>query len=153
MNNIFFVSDTHFNHELIANKFNLSIINYNNFIINEWNKVVDKKDVVYHIGDFSCNKKPFSILELKNKLNGNINLIKGNHDKYNYNSFGFEKDYYELNIENKHIILFHYPIENWNRKHYGSIHLHGHTHIFENKLKNRFYVGYILKTLNDIINN
>ena len=147
---IYFISDTHFNHKLMADKMNLSVINYNDYLIEEWNKRVSQNDTIYHLGDFAVGQKPYSIKYLSKILNGSICLIKGNHDKYSY-PFNFCKDYYELNIEEKHIILFHYPIESWNRKHYGSLHFHGHTHIFENKIKNRYSIRNIPKKIEEII--
>jgi calcineurin-like phosphoesterase family protein len=57
------------------------------------------------------------------RLNGNITLIKGNHDK-NVNSIPYK----ELFIDNTMIVLFHYPIEEWNGWYNNSIHLHCHTH-------------------------
>jgi calcineurin-like phosphoesterase family protein len=33
-----------------------------------------------------------------------------------------------INLEGEHIVLSHYPIGEWDRKHYGSWCLHGHSH-------------------------
>ena len=69
------------------------------------------------------------------------NFIIGNHDKENqlksacastrHNVLGI---YHEKKLVGTTFVMFHYPIENWNKKHYGSIHLHGHIHNGRNKL-------------------
>jgi hypothetical protein len=35
--------------------------------------------------------------------------------------------------------MFHYPIEEWDGRYHGSIHLHGHSHGKARKMKNRFF--------------
>ena len=37
-------------------------------------------------------------------------------------------DYLELTIKGAHVVLMHYPIAEFHRKHYGSFHIHGHSH-------------------------
>ena len=73
----------------------------------------------------------------KQRLNGRIILIKGNHDKQkdiNKYSDLLEGvyDYKEINYEYKdfhyHIVMSHYPFGSWNRSFHGSIMLHGHSH-------------------------
>lgn len=36
--------------------------------------------------------------------------------------------YLEIKINGKYVILFHYPLESWNKRNKGSYMLHGHTH-------------------------
>ena len=79
---IFFTSDTHFCHKNIIRYCNRPFENTNKMdkqLINLWNSVVKKDDIVYHLGDFSFHNATTSkkILE---QLNGHKFLIKGNHD-------------------------------------------------------------------------
>ena len=106
----------------------------NEALIHNWNKKITNRDKVYHLGDFSFGDEQQTI-KIIERLNGQINLIKGNHDsiakKRNViNKLGFVKDYYELKEKQvgHRIIMFHYPIMSWNAKHHGSIHLYGHVH-------------------------
>ncbi|BBP46438.1 hypothetical protein THMIRHAS_18110 [Thiosulfatimonas sediminis] len=80
------VSDTHFGHEAIltyeptraaamqADGFS----NQNEWMIHQWNRLVDKTDLVLHLGDFAFKGK--SVIE---QLNGCIVLLIGNHDVKN----------------------------------------------------------------------
>ena len=94
---IYFTADTHFYHENIIKycdrKFD-TVEEMNQTIITRWNDRVSKNDTVYHLGDFVChyipgikNRKEFIPIlrkktkELIDKLNGNIILIAGNHDR------------------------------------------------------------------------
>jgi calcineurin-like phosphoesterase family protein len=55
----------------------------NETLIKNWNDIVNKDDVVYHLGDF-CFKGTRGIAkELEDSLNGTIVHIKGNHDSNN----------------------------------------------------------------------
>ena len=38
------------------------------------------------------------------------------------------KDYYELEYESNFFVLFHYPLEEWNKFYRGAYQLHGHQH-------------------------
>lgn len=135
MKNTFFTSDTHFSHNLVARlRGFVSIEEMNDVLIDNWNSVVNKGDDVYHMGDFSFTKNT-EIPSFVNKLNGNIYLIRGNHDNFglsDHNSRGFSwvKDYYELHLKDikQRFVLFHYPIRSWHWNYKGVIHLYGHTH-------------------------
>lgn len=50
--------------------------------------------------------------------------------KKNFHSYIFEwvKDYYELEYESNFFVLFHYPLEEWNKFYRGAYQLHGHQH-------------------------
>ena len=50
----YFIADTHFNHENIIKYCNRPFQNskeMNEYIVNKWNSVVTKNDIVYHLGD------------------------------------------------------------------------------------------------------
>ena len=114
--NIFFTSDTHFWHDNIIKFCNRpfnSIEEMNDTIIENWNRVVDKNDIVFHLGDFCfCGVDKFK--ELVEKLNGRIYLILGNHDWKRINNWytsKFEGVYQQLaiKINGKKIYLNHFP--------------------------------------------
>ena len=91
MPNIWFISDTHFNHANIL-KFKdaddsyfrgdrfTSVDHMNDVMIDNWNSCVQPNDKIYHLGDvhFGADKDCDTILS---KLNGHKRLIVGNHDK------------------------------------------------------------------------
>jgi calcineurin-like phosphoesterase family protein len=137
---IFFTSDLHFGHRLMVKerKF-VSVDEMNEHIIEEWNKVVSDNDVVYLLGDVAF-MNPKQVLELLNRLKGTIHLIKGNHDSDDlikkikprfasidvYKKIKVDECYVQKPIQD--IIMFHYPIAIWDKSHWGSFHLHGHSH-------------------------
>lgn len=145
MKKIYFTSDTHFGHENVI-KFNnrpfKNVEQMDSMLIRNWNSVVDYDADVYHLGDFSLTT-PERTLRILEQLNGNIHLIKGNHEKsvlsksFVRDRFAWIKDYYELKVEDpdargKHgeqsIVLLHYAMKVWNKSHFGSWHLYGHSH-------------------------
>ena len=70
----YIISDIKLNDFLVANSMNMDIDNYNNFIINKWNKKITKEDIVFVFGVFAVGK----IAKLKvliPKFNGNIYLL------------------------------------------------------------------------------
>ena len=85
----------------------------NDTIIDNWNRVVGKNDIVFHLGDFCfCGADKFK--ELIEKLNGRIYLILGNHDWKtikNWHASKFEGVYQQLSIKvnGKKIYLNHFP--------------------------------------------
>lgn len=48
-------------------------------LIAKWNSVVTPTDFVIHVGDF-CDSGVVDLMEYRKRLNGNIVLVKGNHD-------------------------------------------------------------------------
>jgi len=134
---IYFTADTHFCHVGIIKQCNRPFLDaktMNNKMIHSWNSVVNKNDEIYILGDFMYKGTTRDANEILSRLNGKKYLIKGNHEKYledqsfNCKVFEWIKDYYVLNTEGLKIILFHYPILQWDTSHHGSIHLYGHVH-------------------------
>lgn len=102
-------------------------------LISNWNSVVTKGDHVYHVGDFCWGKTP-EWIEILKHLNGNIHIIKGNHDVGN--SKELKKyivdysDYKEIKDGDFTVILCHYPILFY-KKDYdaNTVMICGHLHI------------------------
>lgn len=135
-NNIFFTSDTHFNHAKCCELFRkgrfASVDEMNETLIARWNERVTKGDRVYHLGDFALGR-PEAAAEILKRLNGQIFLIRGNHDKVAEHRlckdrFIWIKDYFGLKVGEQKIYLCHYAFRTWNCMHHGSWHLHGHSH-------------------------
>lgn len=100
----------------------------NQTLIDNWNSRVKPDDIVYHLGDFCWRGSQTK--EILSQLKGKVTLITGNHDKKEVQKAGFQEvtSYKVIKPGGSYIALFHYPIQYWDRKHYGSIHLHGHSH-------------------------
>jgi calcineurin-like phosphoesterase family protein len=98
----------------------------NEAIIQNWNYAVKPNDTVYHLGDFTFSGRHSY---LRGRLNGDIHLILGNHDKrFDKRLFGSVTPYKEIYLDDILICMMHYPMRSWNKKHYGAYHLHGHCH-------------------------
>ena len=133
----FYTSDLHLDHTNIIKYENRpfnSIDEMNETIIRNWNKRVKPGDEVYILGDFCFDKDGSRTNQFLKRLNGRKYLVKGNHDHFikakNFDKSLFEwiKDYAVIKDENDVVVLFHYPIAVWDRKHHNSIHLYGHIH-------------------------
>lgn len=128
---IYVTSDIHFGHEKIiqySNRPFKTTEEMDNHIIQQWNNTVTDQDIIYHLGDFCFNNKWQYYID---RLNGNKHFILGNHDYQDMKALtgvNWYGDYKELKQDGHHFILCHYPFKVWNKKHYGSINLHGHTH-------------------------
>lgn len=133
----FYTSDLHFYHKNVIQYENRpfdSVESMNAAMIANWNKKVGKNDEVYILGDFGfCSGEQAN--ELLRSLNGRKYLILGNHDSYflrdkafDRNLFQWIKPYDSVRDHNDRVVLFHYPIAVWDRKHHGSLHLYGHVH-------------------------
>lgn len=145
---IFFTADLHFGHANIIKYCNRPFEcahDMNMALIDNWNNVVQDSDSVYVLGDFSFRKPAFFAEQLKGKKY----LVLGNHDRrkeaksaVEQGFFEWAEDYFELKTPNNPlIVLSHYAKRVWNRSHYGSIHLYGHSHGTLPPYKNSFDVG------------
>lgn len=136
---ILFCSDTHFHHKNVirySSRPFSSVEEMNEALINNWNKVVNPGDTVYHLGDFAL----CSLTQLEKilaRLNGEIHIITGNHDKVILqnqagliatNRLKSVQQYLEFKYNNYHIVLFHYGCRVWHWSYRGSILLYGHSH-------------------------
>ena len=131
---IFFTSDLHLGHEnaiAFTNRPFASLEEMNQTLIGNINDTVQRDDELWILGDFAYKIDKESVRELRGRIScKHVHLVYGNHDKdYSQDPiFQSVQHYKELKTEYGRIILFHYPILEWNAAHYGSIPLHGHIH-------------------------
>lgn len=141
MSKVFFTGDLHFGHE------NVLVFDHRPFetvegmdaeLIRRWNHKVGKGDQVYVLGDFIWKTRNDDAPSLIKSLNGQIILIKGNHDRFLHNAKAKEalagiKDYDHICVTledgtKKRVILSHYFIPMYNGHRHQAIHLHAHSH-------------------------
>lgn len=138
---IFFTSDTHFGHSKIIDYCKRpfsSIEEHDKALIQNWNNTVGQDDTVFHLGDFAYGNSQF-IANIIKQLNGNIILIKGNHDLKNinpalYNIFSDVVYQARILIGKQTVYLNHFPFLCFDHgdinlyKDNYSIQLFGHVH-------------------------
>lgn len=138
---IFFTSDTHFGHSKIIDYCKRpfsSIEEHDRALIQNWNNVVGQDDTVFHLGDFAYGNSQF-ITNIIKQLNGNIILVKGNHDLRNinpalYNIFSDVVYQARILIDKQTVYLNHFPFLCFDHgdinlyKDNYSIQLFGHVH-------------------------
>ena len=75
-------SDTHFGHDrefLYKPRGCQGIAEHDEKIIKNWNSIIQKEDIVYLLGDVILNDNDYG-MKCLSQLNGNIKIIRGNHD-------------------------------------------------------------------------
>ena len=107
---------------------------HDQWLVDLHNKQVTSSDLVYILGDLSFGKYEHT-KEILQAMQGQKIAIKGNHDNEQHlNKLAKEgiiqgwKLYDEITIQETKACLFHFPILVWNKQHYGSWHLFGHSH-------------------------
>ena len=133
---IFFTADAHFGHANIIKHCNrpfASVEEMDETLIANWNAKVGRQDSVYILGDliFKAAKEPEEYLK---RLNGNKYLIKGNHDNSWVSKVDLEKFFAAVwqmgytKDSGVEMVMCHYPMTDWPKKHHGTYMIHGHIH-------------------------
>lgn len=135
MQKVLFTSDLHIGHRRIVEYTNRGIETtqetHNEWILDLYNRQVDKNTIVYNLGDFIFNCRKIDVFKkFTDGLNGQKILIRGNHDDRDvYQKSGFQ--WYDLkgfSIEGQYIVMCHYAMRVWDKYHHGSWQLYGHSH-------------------------
>ena len=147
MAKVFFTSDLHFGHENVIRFDNRpfeTVEEMDAELIRRWNAKVGKGDLVYVLGDMIWKTRNSDAETLIRSLNGQIILIKGNHDRFLHNAkaknaLAGVKDYDDIcvNLEDgtdRRVVLCHYYIPLYNGHRWQAVHLHGHSHNSEEYL-------------------
>lgn len=133
-------SDLHFGHKNIMNfcpitraRFHGDSARMTAGMIKEWNDLISPDDTTYILGDVAF-MSGYEASKIINSLNGTKILIEGNHDRKTLqdlhfrNAFSEVHKYLDITYDGHKIVMFHYPIAEWDQMHRGSIHFHGHLH-------------------------
>ena len=153
LNHTFVTSDHHFGSWKKTSYFRVFTKEQEDEAVKKWNSIVKDNDVVLYVGDFhDCTVR--ELIDYKRMLNGNIILIKGNHDVLPVDLYkGLFKDVVE-ELQVQDIWLRHVPYDD------GRKQIYGHLHRGESKdpfmLKNGFcacasFHDGMLLLLNDIL--
>jgi calcineurin-like phosphoesterase family protein len=99
-------------------------------IIEQWNATVGFSDDVYILGDVSFAKTPTETANMLTQMNGRLHLIRGNHDHGTdkLDRWEWVRSYTDIRVDGVDVVMFHFPIWEWDKMHRGSYHLFGHVH-------------------------
>jgi calcineurin-like phosphoesterase family protein len=157
--NLFFTSDTHYNHSNICRATTRwtdadnvtrdfkSLDHMNDTIVNNINEIVGENDILIHLGDWS-----FGGFEMVEEFRSriickNVHLVLGNHDHHIERNkddirrlFTSVNHYINLDIRRPStvkkgeidkfkFVLMHFPIASWDGMNDNVMHLHGHVHL------------------------
>lgn len=136
----FFSSDWHLFHKGVTEKCGRpweDEYNVAHIVASQRKRATSSKDITYHLGDFAFSGDYGLVRQVAMAFRGRLMLIPGNHDKQgmlqkladeSHGKIVLLPSYVEIKLRRKLICMLHFPMEVWNRSHYGSFHLHGHCH-------------------------
>ena len=163
MTAVFYTSDTHFGHAMVAGLRGFeSADEHDEAIIARWNSAVAPGDIVWHLGDVSLQPHA-RFRPLAERLNGTIHLVAGNHDRvfpghrdaHKHQrewlaTFASVQAYARRRIDGREVLLSHFPYEGdhgeerftqYRLRDEGVWLLHGHTHGKEKVSGRQIHVG------------
>ena len=154
-----FTADTHFGHANIIRYSRRpfdSVQAMDAALTANWNRVVRPSDAIYHLGDFTL-AGPETAAGYFGRLNGRIAVVPGGHDRRWLKQMEYHsKSGAPVEIlpplvtlklpvpgldQAQLVVLCHYAMRVWDRSHYGSWHLFGHSHGNLPPWKNSLDVG------------
>lgn len=129
--NIFVISDTHFGHQNMV-RYHGRPKQFDRLLIDNWNQIVGKQDLVFHLGDVAVSRT-LDLASVVKRLNGRKILCLGNHDRrpaewYMANGFAFACTYFVLDG----VCFSHKPITPLPPG--CAVNVHGHFHGDDHRL-------------------
>lgn len=131
---VFFTSDSHFGDApriRVDRRPFPTIAAHDAALVANWNAAVGPEDEVWHLGDFARLLDAGRIEALLAGLNGTKRLVTGNNDgPQTLAAAGWSSisPYEEITVEDRPLVLCHYPFRTWNNMGKGAVNLHGHSH-------------------------
>lgn len=133
---IYYTSDLHLGHENVIRHCNRPFADadkMDNVLIDNWNRVVNRNDTVYIVGDFIFRaRRPAE--EYLSVLKGKKHLIIGNHDKFWMKKIDLNKWFDTVSPmkyitdQGRPVTLCHYPMLTWPGISRGGYMVYGHIH-------------------------
>lgn len=133
----FFSADQHLGHAKVieySNRPYKNVEEMNHSIITNINSIVRPNDNLYLQGDFAFAKNAKDLINYLRQIKcQNLHITLGNHDKF-YDDpdvqrfFKSIQHYKVIAVDRQKIVLFHFPILEFEAGHRGSWMIHGHTH-------------------------
>ena len=133
---IYYTSDLHLGHENVIRHCNRPFADadkMDNVLIDNWNRVVNRNDTVYIVGDFIFRaRRPAE--EYLSVLKGKKHLIIGNHDKFWMKKIDLNKWFDTVSPmkyitdRGRPVTLCHYPMLTWPGISRGGYMVYGHIH-------------------------
>lgn len=118
--------------------------------IKQWNNVVEIHDLVYYLGNFSSSNSMNYVLNIFDRLNGDIFLldrrIKPDNNwltKY-HKSASFQRNLFLapsiliLPVNKVRVTLYYHPLEKWDEFGYNGVHIYGTTYNDLSYVNNRY---------------
>lgn len=146
----------------------------NETLIENWNRTVSSEDTVYILGDFVYGDIT-GVENILQRLNGAKHLISGNHERSYFSAtlgqtlndyWTYEGNYKEKTVDERKVIMCHYPMMSWIGDKRGSFMVHGHIHNKDDQTYTNLWYrlpnllnagvdvnGYRPVTLDDLIEN
>ena len=128
MARVFFIADLHLSHTNMAIKRGFATVEeHDEHIIEKWNSVISKRDIVYILGDVTMEKSaPYHLLD---RLNGTKHVVLGNHDRRQdiKKLLGYVDSVAGM-VQYKGIMLTHCPIHPMELDYQFKHNIHGHIH-------------------------
>lgn len=133
MSRVWLTADSHFGHANVIKYCNRPFASADEMdaaMIANWNAVVARNDIVYHLGDFAISRDPRTVRRIFSHLNGSKFLCPGNHDAAATLDLKWaKKDHVQVKrVDGTNIVLCHYAMRTWPGQHHGAIQLYGHSH-------------------------
>ncbi len=132
MSRVFVVSDTHFGHQGILNFGSRrnkwpNILAHDEELIENWNHVVGKRDLVWHLGDVGWGTD-YYVAGIHPRLNGIKYLICGNHDTWKIiQQFDRAFGAVSKTVRGRSCLMTHIPVHPQEGD-FWEYNLHGHLH-------------------------
>ena len=161
----------HFNVLKLCNRSFSSIEEHDGTIIDNHNSIVSDSDTVWNLGDFAFRCSASYAASSIKRMNGNIKLILGNHDKPIRQAYkkGLLKDILDngkleiiggelaindptlaiskmITIDKQKVFLSHYSYRTWPNAFRDAIHLFGHSHSNLSSYFKSFDIGVDIET-------
>jgi len=123
----FFTGDEHIDHKNVIRYCNRPFNDLDEMekvLVNNHNSVVKANDIVIHAGDLTLGRKEVAVRYIK-QLNGKHVFLKGCHDRW---LSGKALQIWSKMVDSQFVVVCHWAMKTWARKHYGSVQLFAHSH-------------------------